>query len=230
MTERAASPISQSQSQSQPAAGEPAPGPRGWWARNRLWVYLLAPLLLLAVAASGFRFTRIYLPWDWTRPHVASGSTMTFTQDARGEKITVQRTVTITVLGATPVTEADGRVAVPGATLHRVDLEFAAAPEVPLVSCEVFVVAADGTLYSSRAGQLDAPGTSAKYRPLSYDCVPPDTPGPGVGEAPDPEAEPRPATWRVTAAFALPAGVQPQRVRVQWQGGTPDYAVVAIPG
>ena len=41
-----------------------------WWRRNRTWVFLLLPLVALAVAASSFRLTTLYLRWEWSQPTV----------------------------------------------------------------------------------------------------------------------------------------------------------------
>lgn len=206
-------------------------GPRGpWLARNRLWLMLLVPLLLLAAAATSFRLQRIYLPWDWTRAHATRGSSLTLEQDVfltRDQRH--HRKVDITVVGVTPAREVEGGVAGPGTDLYRVSIELSAAPDVMLEGCEVGLLGPDGSRYDSYVGQQDAPGFRG-YRSRLLSCVPEDAPGPGwdyLSNEPRPAKVERPRTWRIVTGVAVPHGVAPDRVTIRWS--KPDYAVLAIP-
>lgn len=206
----------------------PAPS---WWARNRLWVLLLVPLLLVALAATAFRLQRLYLPWDWTRPHTTSTSTLRFEQDVRlSASTTRHRSVGITVVNVIPVRQFQGAVAASGATLHAVTLELTAEPDVILDLCDIALLGPDGTEYGRTAGQLDDPSKKFSSKSSVLDCVPPDAPGPTwdpFGNKLVPGEVERPRTWRVETRVAVPEGVRPDRVVVRWQ--TPDYAVLRVP-
>lgn len=206
------------------------PGRGAWWARNRAWVALLLPLVLLAVAASSFRLTRIWLPWNFTRPVVASGTSMTFHEDFVVDvNKTLSRTVDISVLAVEPVPSLDGRLPAPGATLHRVDLRFAADPDVILRGCTIELVGPDGTEYNATSGQVDAPGTTQFSNP-DTDCVPFETPGPtwdGFSNTIEPAEVERPRNWTRSVAVAIPSTVEPAQVRIQWQA--PNYVLLEIP-
>jgi len=201
---------------------------RRWWERNRLWVLLLVPLLALALASSGFRLVRVYLPWTYTRPQIAHASTMTFTQDwSYNTRLRFHRQVTITVVGVQVVDAEGGRRAAPGASLYRVELRLAADPDVMLDLCAVKLLGPDGTVYGTDAGKVDIPGAD---QPFAIACVPADAPGPTLDVVKDevrPSETPRPASWSVVASVALPTSVKPTQVRVQWT--EPDYAVLDVP-
>lgn len=204
---------------------------RTWWARNKLWLFLLAPLLALALATTGFRLVRIYLPWHYTRPQQTAASTLPFAQDwSYNSRMRFHRTVTITVVSVEPVNADGGRTAAPGGMLYRVGLQFAAPPDVILDGCTVLLVGPDGTLYGDNAGKVDAPASSTPSSTTTIRCVPEDSPGPTIDPLKDeiePAATPRPASWSVTTSIVLPSAVKPAQVRVQWV--EPDYAVLAIP-
>lgn len=55
-----------------------------WFKRNIGWLLALIPALLLALAASSFRYTQIYLPLDWTQPINAGSAVGTLEQTYRG--------------------------------------------------------------------------------------------------------------------------------------------------
>ena len=79
-----------------------------WWRRNRLWLALLVPLLLPALAASSYRLTTLYLRWEWSQPVVVQGSG-TYTQTFRDvQDIARTRTVTVEVKQVARTTQADG--------------------------------------------------------------------------------------------------------------------------
>lgn len=44
-----------------------------WWRSNRLWVLLAIPALTLALAASSFRLSALYLRWEWSQPTLLRG-------------------------------------------------------------------------------------------------------------------------------------------------------------
>lgn len=211
----------------EPATPRHATADRRWWDRNKLWLLLLAPLLALALAASGFRFARLYLPWNYTRPQVTAGTTLTFNQDwAYQAKLKGHRQATLTVVSVRTAESEDGRKAAPGAILYRIELEFSAAPNVLMEGCNVFLLGPDGTMYGRGSGTVDLPGATPGF---SLSCVPRDAPGPSIDAVHDviktSERE-RPATWRVVESIALPEGVKPTQVRVQWD--PPDYALLGV--
>jgi len=211
--------------------GGDAPGPvahRRWWERNRLWVFLLVPLLALALASSGFRLVRIYLPWNYSRPQIAHASAMTFSQDWRyNSRLTFHRQATIKVRGVTVVDAEGGRRAAPGATLYRVELQLDADPDVLMTGCDIMLLGPDGTRYGVSGAKVDIPGAD---QPFGIACVPAEAPGPTVDVVTDevtPSDSPRPTTWTIVTSVALPSAVKPTQVRVQWT--EPDYAVLDVP-
>lgn len=201
---------------------------RAWWRRNRLWLALLLPLVVLALLATSFRLQKIYLPWYWTRPHVAQGTSMTFQQDWRSENTTFRRTVDLSVVSVTQVYSLDDALAVPGGILYRVEITASAAPDQILNLCKVWLEGPDGTLYDGgTAGKVEAPGG---YMRMTAQCVPEDAPGPTIdydGTTVVPSPEPRPASWSIVTGVVLPATVTPTKVRIAWN--EPDYAVLAVP-
>lgn len=215
----------------------PRPGPqaelppvRGWWRTNRVWLATLLPLVILALLATSFRLQRIYLPWHWTRPQVATGTSLRFVQDWSSEGNTFHREVELKVNTMTVVPRLDGQVAVPGGVLYRIELSASAAPAVMLDGCEVWAEGPDGTLYASGGAGKSSDGSSG-YVPWSVACVPADAPGPMLdldGKTVRPSKAERPATWTIVAGVVLPEGVRPTAIRIGWR--TPDYAVFSVPG
>lgn len=216
----------------------PAPGKGAWWGRNKLWVRLLLPLLLLAIAATSFRIVRVYLPIvSWSAPQKAQGTTLAFHQPDRVTATkTVPRDVEIRVDSVRPMSGLDDYVAQPGGQLYQVDLHFAASPETRVNVCEVFLTDAAGTLYGTSVGSMPDPT-------VKYPALPPRSCGPltddglsyrdavyddetGELEPPAPEDR-RPPAWSRHWSVVLPKDVTPAQVVVRWT--EPDYAVLNIP-
>lgn len=203
-----------------------------WRRRNRLWLALLLPLLLLALGASSFRLTRLYLPWEWSRPIVAGGTSGTFTHEFVGfDDALHTRTVGVTVTEVSEVVAWEGDAPVEGARLWRVLLRFAAAPDQLLRGCTVELTDAAGVRYRFEGGRRAANTAARSWTPASKpDCVPKDTPGPDLapftGAFVPAEVE-RPASWLMSTSMVLPAGVEPSHVRVMWM--QPEFLVLEIP-
>lgn len=204
-----------------------------WLRRNTGWLLALIPALLLALAASSFRYTQIYLPLDWTQPVHAQSAVGTLEQTYRGyDDQRRQRTVTVEVLGVTPVESFDGHAAVVGATMWQLDLRFSADPEQHLMHCEIELVDAEGTRYGFEGGRRAADPDDAFYSPVvvSPRCVPEDAPGPSLnpitGE-PVESPEVRPDSWELATAMVLPDGYEPQQVRIGWD--KPSFLVLDVP-
>lgn len=200
-----------------------------WWRRNRLWLGLLVPALALALAASAFRLVTLYLPWDWSRPTVAHDTTGTFRQDYEGlDGVNRTREVTVTVDTLEQASSYEGSLPAPGATLWVLTLTLSAEPDQILDTCKAVVIDAEGVRYSvGREGQV-SDGTDLLWAHRRFDCVPEDTPGPRFTGATVEEPEfPRPSTWSVTGAVAVPEGVTPTTVNVAWL--QPDYLVLEAP-
>lgn len=199
-----------------------------WWRRNRTWVFLLLPLVALAVAASSFRLTTLYLRWEWSQPTVLRAPGV-FTQSFQDvEDVRRTRTVTLGVDQVARTTVFDEDQAAPGAQLWLVELTFAAAPDQMLDNCTIELEDAAGVRYDSTGAKVDSRGKTESM-PARPACVPVDAPGPRVdftGEVVPSPVE-RPASWQVQAALALPAGVEPTAVRVMWD--KPGYAKLIIP-
>lgn len=205
-----------------------------WWRRNRLWLALLLPSLALALAASAFRLTSLYLPYEWSAPTVPGGTAGTLTQRFLGfddERHT--RRVGVTVVDVEQTPELDGSAAIDGATLWRVELEFTAAPDQLLAGpCTIQLKGDDGAHYGYSGGRTAADPDDPTYFPpvMAPGCVPPETPGPDIepytGELVAAET-PRPETWRVTTSMVLPSSVTPVEVRVGWT--PPEHLVLALP-
>lgn len=203
-----------------------------WWRRNRLWLALLLPMLLLALAASSFRFVTLYRPWQWSAPIVANGPAGTLTQEFLGfDDARHTRTVGVRVVDVSPVPEHDGNVAVEGATLWRVDLDLTAEPDQLLAGpCTLYLLDAAGVRHGTQGGRTAAPGNRFPSFPGPLTCVPGDTPGPQLEPftgALVPAAEERPRTWRLTTTVVAPEGVEPVAVMLGWN--TPEYLLLSRP-
>ena len=199
-----------------------------WWRRNRLWLALLVPLLLLALAASSYRLTTLYLRWEWSQPVVVQGSG-TYTQTFRDvQDIARTRTVTVGVKQVARTTTADGDQAAPGTQLWLVELDFAAAPDQLLGGCVIELEDAAGTTYGVFGAKVYQ-GGRPNLMPQRSRCVPQDAPGPDLDYTGTivPSPLERPATWTASAAMALPEGVRPTAVRVMWN--KPGYLKLALP-
>lgn len=204
---------------------------RSWWRRNRLWLALLVPLLVVALGASSFRLATLYLPWEWSRPTVAEGSSGVLRQtyvELDGE--TRDREVRVSVVAVTPHTTLGDARAVDGAVLWNVELELSAAPDQFLSGCEVEVQDADGDRYDFRSGLGPAEEGGMFLPPVLVLCVPEDAPGPTVepltGEL-IPSPVERPGSWRQEVLIAIPEGVEPDAVRIGWH--QPEYLVLDVP-
>lgn len=204
-----------------------------WLRRNRWWLVALIPALLLAMLASSFRLTAVYLPWEWSRPIEAGGPVGTLQQTYAGhDAARHQRTVTVEVLGVTAVPSFDGHAAIDGATLWQIDLRLSAAPDQHLTHCEIELVDGEGTRYGFQGGRRAADPDDTFYSALvvAPQCVPEDAPGPSLnpitGE-PVESPQVRPDSWEVTTALVMPEGYEPEQVRIAWD--TPTYLVLDIP-
>jgi len=202
---------------------------RAWWKQNRTWLALLIPLLALALGASAFRLTRLYLPWEYHRPQVSATNTMRFTQSfSKGNSTTFTRTVDITVTAVEAVSDYDGHIPIEGGTMYRIDLAFAAAPDQMLKGCTVALIGPDGTQYGTQAAQNT--DLRARQTFASPDCVPNDAPGPdwdGLSDTLVPATVERPAQWSRSIAVTLPPSVPPTQVRISWDA--PEYALLQVP-
>ena len=203
-----------------------------WWRRNRLWVALLIPTLLLALLASGFRLTTLYWPWEWSRG-TSTGTTGTLHQRFLGfDDSHHDRTVDVKVIAVERTPTLDGAAPVDGAVLWRVDLQLTAEPDQLLRGpCHLELVDAEGVRYGVLAGKQPADPGSYWLRPIvAPECVPEGAPGPELepfsGERVEPEVD-RPRTWVHAASVVTPQGVTPERVRIGWT--QPEYLELQVP-
>ncbi len=201
-----------------------------WLRRNRLWLLMLAPLLLLAVATSSFRLVTLYLPWEWSRPTVAHAPTGTLRHQFLGsDDVRREREVTVTIVSARSVPSSDGILPAPGAALWQIELEFVASPDQILQFCTIELADAAGTRYGNQGGKVDADGEPTFANALQF-CVPEDAPGPTLESFTGqlvPSPEERPATWRLTYALGLPSDAEPTELRIGWD--RPEYLVLQLP-
>lgn len=205
-----------------------------WWRRNRLWVALLIPALLLAIALSAFRWMTLYQPWEWSAGTSSNGPSGTFTQTFLGfDDKHHERTVHVTVNAVEPVESLGDEAAVDGATMWRIDLRFEADPNQLLAgACRVTLLDAAGTEYGYQPGrrQADPNGPPLMTKVMDPQCVPEETPGPDLepftGELIEPSI-PRPRTWDYSTSVVLPDGVTPERVRIGWN--PPEYLELRTP-
>ncbi|MEZ5086284.1 MAG: hypothetical protein R2722_08555 [Tessaracoccus sp.] len=202
-----------------------------WWRRNRLWLALLVPLLLAALAASSFRLVTLHLPWEWSRPIVASGSSGTLTQEYRdldGEQRS--REVRVDVVELEEVESYNGAKAMVGGTLWNVVLELEADPDQFLFGCEVELTDKDGTRYDFRSSLEPVEEDGFFLPPMLIHCVPEHAPGPTIepltGEVVASPTQ-RPRLWRQEVQIVMPDGVEPAGVRIGWH--KPVYLVLDTP-
>ncbi len=202
-----------------------------WWRRNRRWLALIVPLLLLALAASSFRLVTLYLPWEWSRPTVADTTAGTLRQHFTGfDGERRLREVRVEVVDVeTHESYAEAKAA-DGGVLWRGVLELEADPEQYLDGCEVELTDADGTRYDFRSGQVPAEEGAYFVPPILVPCVPEDAPGPTLnpltGE-PSPSPVTRPRAWREQVLIAMPRDVTPTALRIGWS--RPEYLVLRLP-
>lgn len=205
---------------------------RSWRARNQPWLIALLPLLLAAIAVTGWRAWRILPAVEFIAPQ-GQGSVAQFHQVIKlenGKPLT--REARIRALGANPIDSFGGSTPVAGAALHLVSLEFEADPSVPLAHCDILLRDATGTEYAQSAAKKRDYSIKTPADADSGDCVPPEATGPTFefgSEEPVPSAVPRPRTWTVAMSFALPVGVTPTQVVVRWPNNAPEYAVMDLP-
>lgn len=206
------------------------PGSGPWLRRNGPWLVVLPALVFLALAASSFRLTALYLPWSWSHPIVAHATTGVLAEDfAVSDGSRRHREVTVTVNSVLPVPSLDGDAAEPGGRLWRVELTFAAPPDQIVQGCEVLLVDAAGTRYRAGAANKVAADPGRPWSPATFvACVPADAPGPSdpLSLIPTPTTE-RPASWPVTAGVVLPGDAAPVGVIVRWQ--TPTFLRLDLP-
>ncbi len=201
-----------------------------WWRRNRLWVTLLLPMLALALAASMFRMTTLYLPWQWSQGIDARSATGTLRQEFLGtDDVRYSREVTVTMDTVRRTTRHGDDAAGPGAQLWVADLTLEAAPDQILDLCFVELVDAAGTRYTTTgAGKVAADPGGYWMPPLVQSCVPPDTPGPTLGfDDYIPATVERPRTWTISVSAALPDGVEPTALRIMWN--QPTFLLLQVP-
>lgn len=202
-----------------------------WIGRNRVWLILIVPLLLIAMGVSSFRLVTLYLPWQWSDPVVVKGSEGHFEQtfvDVDGVKR--HRSVDVEVVSTQITDEFEGVAPVEGAVMWQVVLEFNAEPDQYLYGCEVELSDKQGNRYSY-AGGLEASEPDGFYlTPYLLACVPEDAPGPRaevLGEQIGEVGEERPLSWRQTVLIATPQDVVPTKVRIGWS--KPVYLVLDVP-
>lgn len=202
---------------------------RGWFAENRVWLALLAPLVVLALLASSWNWWTIWKPNHPSSPqrpvagevHLSaplrlSGHELPFDMRLRADK--AERAV-----------QGLGQRAVDGLVLYRVAVTYATAPEQPLTSCQITLLDQQGASYQPGVGTEPIEGQ--KRQMLARSCDNADAPGPnynpltGAVEQPF-DGGPRPAQWSVDYYFALPKGRQPSELRVVYQ--LPDYAALPV--
>lgn len=202
-----------------------------WWRRNRLWLALLLPLLLLALSASAYRWANLYRPWHWSErvwPRAATGTLHQTYVGSDGQQY--RRDVTVTVDGVTPVNVWEDGAAAPGARLWRVDLHLAAPPDQPLNGCEILLVDVAGHRYRAGGpGMVAADPDERFWSGTATTCVPEETPGPdwSAFTLSQPEV-PRPAAWDYATAAVMPPDAEPVGVIVRW--GMPTYLELEVPG
>ncbi len=184
-----------------------------WWHRNRLWVLLLAPLLLAALSVSSFRLVNIYLPWssEQTRDQLARTVPYRFQQEYTPDRGQVEHhDVEVWLGGVRQTTTAAGALPAPGAILLVVTVNLKAAPTDDLTMCTIELVDAAGRTYGVRAGTVDDPKARFADQPLT--CVP--------------EEDPRPEQWQAEAVIAVPADTDLRHVRIWWD--RPDAVLLPI--
>lgn len=207
------------------------PPTTSWWRRNRLWLALLVPLLLLAIAASSFRMVRIYLPWEWSLPIVAHGPSGTLRQEFLGfDNVRYTRTVDVQLVSVRSARQVGDVRAAPGALLWRTTLGFSAAPDQMVDACRVELVDAAGRTYDVRGAQEDTRTGDPVSTLGGLKCVPEDAPGPTIEpftgvHVPSPVE--RPGSWELEFVIALPEGTPPEQVLVKWH--EPEYLVLDVP-
>ncbi|MDO5721759.1 MAG: hypothetical protein Q4P06_04360 [Actinomycetaceae bacterium] len=209
-----------------------------WWKRNGIWLLLLP----VAVAAAGFaashRFLEIYWPSQPTSPVEVTASRSPGSTDGKKQVAhyvsaftnsgkEYERDITVSFVGARPLTEWNGMVAAEGTQLWGFDFAFEADPQVIASGCNLFVFDAEGTKYFQHAAQVVSENAGAF---TVADCVPPGAEGPMLdfftGDVQD-SLQPRPRTWESTLAVALPRGVEPASVQLFWD--LPAYAEFSLP-
>ena len=197
----------------------------GWWARNRWALAALVPLGALAVAASSYQYVTLYKPNEFTRVEKASGPTLAYREDFRSNRKAHQRAVTLRVTSSTSRALPPKQAGAKGATLWEVEILFSAKPDVPLEGCSLALLDAQGREYGLLQADFSPDITD---RPIS--CVPAGAPGPQfdfVGDLKPAQGAARPASWPVTARFAMPEGRKPAYVRISW--AKPNAALLPLP-
>lgn len=200
----------------------------GWWRRNRWGLVALPVALAAALTASSYR---VEDQWWLTGSRVAvraeQGVWAEFSAtllDRTGDvPITLQARLDEVRPAEVPFGGYDDELSVPpGAQALAVVLDFQAEPDVPLVSCRLSLVDAEGTEY---AYQLASPTMIQASSP----CVPPDERGPELDliEGLDPDTGPRrPDEWTVQPVVVVPEGVEIVEVRLTW--APPRYLAIRL--
>ncbi len=197
-----------------------------WWRRNRWALIALLPALALALLASSDRVSALY----WTdglhdARHGAQGEWVEHRDgvpEPGGERPITMAVRLDGVAETDEGWESSSMLTLPpGAHGVRVDLTLRAAPDEPLITCQLAVRDADGTRYDYDS--FAAGGTQP-----SSPCVPPDAPGPwpertGLTDTAEP---PRPQEWSVAPVVVVPDGVEITEVLLWWT--PPNYLELSV--
>lgn len=198
-----------------------------WWKRNTGWVIALIPLLICATLACSQRLLNQYLPRTTLNRVETQPRQGALHQRYTESGTTFSLDVAVRVKDVQAVDQHEDIRADAGAQLWRVDLEFEAEPDQVLIACTV-ELEADGVRYGLEGGKTTA--TEKGFSPSAFrSCTPPDTPGPSFdwdGITLVETTPPRPRTWPISLAFALPTGVTPQGLRLSWH--SPDYLYIPL--
>ena len=197
-----------------------------WWRRNRWALLALLPALALALVASSDRVSASYWTADLHDARPGTQGEWVEHRDAvpvPGGEQSITMAVRLDGVSDTDQGwESSSPLSLPpGAHGVRVDLSLRAAPDEPLVTCQLAVRDADGTRYDYDS--FAAGGTQP-----SSPCVPPDASGPwpertGSTDAARPA---RPQEWSVAPVVVVPGGVEITEVLLWW--APPTYLELSV--
>lgn len=202
--------------------------------RNRLGLVLLVPALALALGTTAMHYATVYRPSAPTSAH-AAGADGWSRMDVRlsPSGVDVHRVVAARITAQEDLGAVE-EVSLPGTHIVRLEIEFEAPSDSPLVSCGWRILGTDGDLYTPFAVGQPGGGSEENAALEQRSCVPESTPGPGYGfgdetVVEDPFAEgPRPQTWTRAVLVSVPDGVDVSAVRIGWE--PPDYLELPAPG
>ncbi|WP_290216923.1 hypothetical protein [Corynebacterium atrinae] len=194
------------------------------------WYVAVVPAVGFALAASSFRMVDVYLPTQYHRAQSAvAGETLNFSQVAKVEGESYPIDAAITVNGVHRLRDADEPTMVEGTAIDviAIDLDWEAAPDVPLKSCSMRLITEEGFEYVSSQQATSTFSSPSPALAQLYSCTPSDAPGPGYGVIDEAfglfeEEAPRPESWSTTVYFIVPDGAEPSRMQVRWV--EPEYA------